>query len=76
MHIGFPCVVKYKAIALSGLDRRTQNLNPCFITAKKIKKNKASVILLKDTTGICFPFCSCVCPLIFFVPQAEQATPN
>lgn len=63
--------------AVSGVDGgTTRSINPCFLAGRKKKENKANVSVLKDTTGIYFPFSSCACPLIFFIPPAELRQPQ
>lgn len=77
---GFFVIVVVKVctrdFAVSGVDGgTTRSINPCFIAGRK-KENKANVSVLKDTTGIYFPFSSCACPLIFSIPPAELRQPQ
>ena len=53
--------------------RNIQNINPVLLLdGGKKRENEVSVSILKDTTGIYFLLCSCVCPLIFsFLQQSS-----
>lgn len=79
MFVGFLFVVKaclQKILQSQFWLRNIQNINPVLLLEGKKIKNKVSVSFLKDTTGIYFLFCLCVCPLIFSFLQQSSGNPK
>lgn len=79
MHVGFSFVVQCERYCSLRFGLKNYSVSKSLFYCgkeKKKKKSKTPVSFLKDTTGIYFPFCLCLCLLIFSIPRAELRQPH